>query len=102
MFLNNTFTVFLDWQKPVSTVANPKCMINTNAVDNIIQMLLAVNKFMSTFSASSARVGAAPSSCTTASNAAEKFTPLTTLVRFPSTSVIKFSINSLLVKQIFD
>src|SRR5690606_17195398 len=44
VFLNRMFTVFFDCVKPASTLAKPKCIINTNAVANIIQMLLVVNR----------------------------------------------------------
>ena len=42
VFLNRMFTVFFDRVSPDSTVAKPRCMMNTSAVANIIQMVLVV------------------------------------------------------------
>ena len=42
-FLNRMFTVFFCWQRPDSTEANPRCMMNTKAAESRIQRLLTVN-----------------------------------------------------------
>ena len=61
VFLNKILTVFLAWPNPASTPANPRCMIKTKAVANIIQILLAVSKFASM--AAAAAASAPPPSC---------------------------------------
>ena len=43
-FLKRMFTVFLDWLRPDSTVAKPRCMINTSAAEISSQRLLIVKK----------------------------------------------------------
>src|SRR5690606_14579401 len=58
MFLNRTFTVFLERVRPDSRVANPMCMMKTRAVANIIHTLLAVNRALVAASVAEAAVGA--------------------------------------------
>jgi len=43
VFLKRMFTVFLDWVRPTSRKANPRCIMNTNSVATSIHVLLTVN-----------------------------------------------------------
>ena len=57
VFLKRMFVVFFARVRPDSTMAKPRCMMNTNAAANIIQTLFAVKR-AGEISSASATLGA--------------------------------------------
>ena len=57
VFLNRMLVVFLARVRPDSSVAKPRCMMNTRPAQSIIQTLLAVNTPAETASSAEAAAG---------------------------------------------
>jgi hypothetical protein len=70
VFLKRMFTVFLDWVRPDSTVAKPRCMMNTSAAEIIIHRLFTVKSSIDGPLASSAGASAGAAGAGAGSGAA--------------------------------